>query len=40
MRDVESLCHPAGPGKLSTSTAARIRTDLRQRFERFRRRDL
>jgi transposase-like protein len=40
MRDVESLCEQAGLGKLSKSTAARICTELRERFERFRRRDL
>jgi transposase-like protein len=40
MRDVESLCEQAGLGKLSKSTAQRICTELRQRFEQFRRRDL
>ena len=40
MRDVESLCEKAGLGKLSKSTAARICSDLRERFEQFRRRDL
>jgi hypothetical protein len=40
MRDVESLCEQAGLGKLSKSTASRICTDLRERFEQFRRRDL
>src|SRR3954462_6338416 len=40
MRDVESLCEQAGLGKLSKSTAARICTKLRERFEQFRRRDL
>ena len=40
MRDVESLCDKAGLGKLSKSTAARIRQELRDRFEAFRRRDL
>ena len=40
MRDVESLCEQAGLGKLSKSTAARICTELRERFEQFRRRDL
>ena len=40
MRDVESLCEQAGLGKLSKSTAARICTELRERFAQFRRRDL
>src|SRR3954468_3482994 len=40
MRDVESLCEQAGLGKLSKSTAARICTELRERFEAFQRRDL
>src|ERR671937_236631 len=40
MRDVESLCEQAGLGKLSKSTASRICTELRERFEQFRRRDL
>jgi putative transposase len=40
MRDVESLCEKAGLGKLSKSTAQRICTELRERFERFKRRDL
>jgi transposase-like protein len=40
MRDVESLCERAGLGKLSKSTASRICTELRERFEQFRRRDL
>jgi putative transposase len=40
MRDVESLCEQAGLGKLSKSTASRICTELRERFEAFRRRDL
>jgi hypothetical protein len=40
MRDVESLCEQAGLGKLSRSTASRICEELKQRFERFRRRDL
>ncbi len=40
MRDVESLCDKAGLGKLSKSTAARICSELRERFEAFRRRDL
>ena len=40
MRDVESLCEQAGLGKLSKSTASRICTELRERFEAFKRRDL
>jgi putative transposase len=40
MRDVESLCDQAGLGKLSKSTAARICTELRDRFAAFQRRDL
>jgi transposase-like protein len=40
MRDVESLCDQAGLGKLSKSTAARICTELRERFAAFGRRDL
>jgi putative transposase len=40
MRDVESLCDQAGLGKLSKSTASRICSELRERFEQFRRRDL
>src|SRR3954466_3636413 len=40
MRDVESLCEQAGLGKVSKSTAARICTELRERFEAFQRRDL
>lgn len=40
MRDVESLCEQAGLGKLSKSTAARICSELRERFEAFGRRDL
>ncbi len=40
MRDVESLCEEAGLGKLSRSTASRICTELRERFEAFKRRDL
>ena len=40
MRDVESLCDQAGLGKLSKSTAARICSELRERFEAFQRRDL
>jgi hypothetical protein len=40
MRDVESLCDKAGLGKLSKSTAQRICSELKERFEAFRRRDL
>jgi transposase-like protein len=40
MRDVESLCDKAGLGKLSKSTAQRICTELRERFDQFKRRDL
>jgi putative transposase len=40
MRDVESLCERAGLGRLSKSTASRICQELRERFERFKRRDL
>jgi putative transposase len=40
MRDIESLCEKAGLGKLSKTTASRICTELRERFEQFERRDL
>jgi putative transposase len=40
MRDIESLCKKAGLGKLSRTTAQRICTELRERFEQFKRRDL
>ena len=40
MRDVESLLEKAGLGKLSKSTASRICTELRERFEAFKRRSL
>jgi putative transposase len=40
MRDIESLCVKAGLGKLSKSTAQRICTELRERFEAFKRRDV
>jgi putative transposase len=40
MRDIESLCDKAGLGKLSKTTASRICTELRERFEAFKRRDL
>ena len=40
MRDVESLCEKAGLGRLSKSTAQRICTELRERFEAFKRHDL
>jgi putative transposase len=40
MRDIASLCKKAGLGKLSKTTASRICTELRERFEQFKRRDL
>ena len=40
MRDVQSLCEQAGLPKLSKSTASRICSELRERFEQFKRRDL
>src|SRR5215217_2028302 len=40
MCDVESLCEQAGLGKLSKSAAARICSELRERFAAFGRRDL
>jgi putative transposase len=40
MRDIESLCEKAGLGKLSKTTASRICTELCERFEQFKRRDL
>jgi putative transposase len=40
MRDIESLCEKAGLGKLSKTTAARICSELGERFEQFKRRDL
>jgi transposase-like protein len=40
MRDVESLCEKAGLGKLSKPSASRICSELRERFEAFKRRDL
>jgi transposase-like protein len=40
MRDIESLCEKAGLGRLSKTTASRICTELRERFEAFKRRDL
>jgi putative transposase len=40
MRDIESLCEKAGLGKLSKATAQRICTELRERFEAVKRRDL
>ena len=40
MRDIESLCEKAGLGKLSKTTASRICTELGERFEQFKRRDL
>ena len=39
MRDVGSLCERAGLGKLSRSAVSRICSELRERFEQFRRRD-
>jgi transposase-like protein len=39
MRDIESLCEKAGLGKLSKTTAQRICSELRERFEQFKRRD-
>jgi transposase-like protein len=40
MRDIEALCEEAGLGSLSKATASRICEELRERFERFKRRDL
>src|ERR1700686_3450961 len=40
MRDIESLCEEAGLGKTSRSTVARICSELHDRFEAFKRRDL
>jgi len=40
MRDVESLCEEAGLGSVSKASASRICTELRDRFEQFKRRDL
>jgi Transposase, Mutator family len=40
MRDIESLCEKAELGKLSNTTAERICTELRERFEAFKRHDL
>src|SRR5215216_3058366 len=40
MRDVESLCEKAGLGKVAKSTAQRICTELGERYEQFKRRDL
>jgi putative transposase len=40
MRDIESLLEKAGLGKLSKSTASRICTELKERFEAFKRRSL
>jgi putative transposase len=37
---LESLCEKAGLGKVAKSTAQRICTELRERFEQFKRRDL
>jgi transposase-like protein len=40
MRDVESLCEEAGLGSVSKASAARICSELRDRFQSFQRRDL
>src|SRR3954466_6552109 len=40
MRDVESLCEEAGLGSISKATASRLCTELRDRFQAFKRRDL
>jgi transposase-like protein len=40
LRDIESLCEKAGLGQLSKTTASRICTELRERLEQFKRRDL
>jgi putative transposase len=40
MRDIESLCEKARLGRLSKTTAQRICTELRERLEQFKRRDL
>ena len=40
MRDVESLCERPGWRRLSKCTASRMCEELKERFERFRRRDL
>ena len=40
MRDVESLCEEAGLGKTSKSTVATICSELHERFEAFKHRDL
>jgi transposase-like protein len=40
MRDIESLLEKAGLGKLSKSTASRICTELKERFEAFKRRSV
>src|SRR6266513_3762875 len=40
IREIEDLCEKAGLGKLSKSTASRICEELRERFDRFKRRDL
>jgi transposase-like protein len=40
MRDVESLSEEAGLGSVSKAGAARICTELRDRFQSFQRRDL
>ena len=40
MRDFESLCEQAGLGRTSKSTAARICSELHERFLAFQQRDL
>jgi transposase-like protein len=40
MRNVESLCERAGLANVAKSPAQRICTELRERFEQFKRRDL
>jgi transposase-like protein len=40
MRDIEALCQEAGLGRASKSTVARICSELHERFEAFKRRDL
>jgi transposase-like protein len=40
MRDIESLCEEAGLGNTSRSTVSRVCSELRERFEAFKRRSL
>jgi transposase-like protein len=40
MRDIESLCEEAGLGNTSKSTVSRVCSELRERFEAFKRRSL